>query len=801
MANKQGLKPDELYKVCDPDRFDFETTDALASTTALLGQDRVLEALDFSLGIDQDGYNLFALGPPGIGKHQVIRQYLDKRSEDETTPDDWCYVNNFEDERKPFALRLPAGVGAKLCEHLDQLIEELRVAIPAAFDSEEYRSRKDAIESSIRQVQQNAIDGLKEEAEKVGLTVVNTETGIAISPTRDGKPLSNDEFGELPEEEKGEIQVAVEKLQGELELAMAEVPRQLKAARKRIRQLNRQTAGFSTGPLIDDLRETYAELPQVISFLNGVHEDIADNVSVLRGTEDGNKDDASGESAAPHFADVVDRYRINLLVDHAESSGSPVIYEDQPSFQSLLGRIEQIAHMGALLTDFTLIKGGALHRANGGYLILDARNVLMRPMAWEALKRALRAKEIRIESPGESMGMATTIVLEPEPIPLNVRLILIGDRELYYTLCAADPDMRDLFKVPADFEEAIERSEQNMAHYAQLIGGLVQTHKTRPITKAGVARLVEHSSRLAGDSERLSLSIDGLRDILHEADYWAKAGEKDNIDRDGVQHAIDAQIRRSDRLHRRMHESIVRGTILLDTEGEKCGQVNGLSVLQLGNYAFGRPTRITARVRLGRGQLLDIEREVDLGGPLHSKGVLILSGYLGAHYAKDYPLALAASLVFEQSYGGVDGDSASSAELYALLSALSDIPIRQSLAVTGSVNQAGEVQAVGGVNEKIEGFYEVCLSRGLQGDQGVLIPQSNVKDLMLRHEVVAAVEEGEFNIYPVKNIDQGMELLTGITAGERNARGQFPATTINKRVEDRLSGFARQWQKFGGTRD
>ena len=801
MPKKQGLKPDELYRVCDPERFAFETTEALESTSELLGQDRVLEALEFSLGIDQDGYNLFALGPPGIGKHQVIRRYLDKRAKDEAVPDDWCYVNNFDDERTPVALRLPPGVGVKLVEHLDQLIEELRVAIPAAFDSDEYRKRKDTIESSIRQVQQDAVDRLQKDAEKVGLTIINTETGIAISPMRDGKPLSNDAFNELLDEEKEAIQAHVTVLQAELEVAMADIPRQVKEARKRVRQLNRQTAGFSTGPLIDDLRATYAELPQVVSFLNGVHEDIADNVSALRGSEESNKEDDGGDTSAPHFADVVDRYRVNLLVDHTESTGSPVIYEDQPSFQSLIGRIEQVAHMGSLLTDFTLIKGGALHRANGGYLILDARNVLMRPMAWEALKRALRAKEVRIESAGDSLGMATTIVLEPEPVPLSVRLILIGDRELYYTLCAADPDMRDLFKVPADFEEAIERNEQNMKHYAQLVGGLVQAHRTRPVTKGGVARLVEHSSRLAGDGERLSLSIDGLRDILHESDYWAKRADKDTIDHEGVQHAIDAQIRRNDRLHRRMHESIVRGTILLDTEGEKCGQVNGLSVLQLGNYAFGRPTRITARVRLGNGQLLDIEREVDLGGPLHSKGVLIISGYLGSRYAQNYPLALAASLVFEQSYGGVDGDSASSAELYALLSALSDVPIRQSLAVTGSVNQLGEVQAVGGVNEKIEGFYEVCLSRGLQGDQGVLIPQSNVKDLMLRHEVVAAVARGEFNIYPVKNIDQGMELLTGLAAGQRNAQGQFPAATINRRVEDRLASFARKWQQFGRARD
>jgi len=491
---------------------------------------------------------------------------------------------------------------------------------------------------------------------------------------------------------------------------------------------------------------------------------------------------------------------VNVLVDHSESKGAPVVYEDHPTYNNLIGRIEHIAHMGALVTDFNLIKPGALHRANGGYLILDARQLLLQPYAWDGLKRALRSREVRIESLSQVLSLVSTVSLEPEPIPLDVKVVLIGERLLYYLLYQLDPDFGELFKVEADFNEEIPRTPENNLLYARLIGTIARKEGLRPFDRGAVARVIEHSARMADDAEKLSIHLLSTADLLREADYWAGVAGNGVVTADDVQRAIDAQIHRADRLRELVQEEIKRGTILIDTTGERVGQVNGLSVIQLGNFAFGRPNRITARVRLGKGEVVDIEREVELGGPIHSKGVLILSGFLGARYAAERPLSLSASLVFEQSYSGVEGDSASLAELCALLSSLAEVPIRQSLAVTGSVNQHGEVQAIGGVNEKIEGFFDVCKTRGLTGEQGVIIPATNVQHLMLRQDVIEAVKAGQFHIYPVQTVDQGIELLTGIPAGERDEEGNFPEGSINQLVEARLIELAEKQRAFAAPR-
>jgi lon-related putative ATP-dependent protease len=493
----------------------------------------------------------------------------------------------------------------------------------------------------------------------------------------------------------------------------------------------------------------------------------------------------------------VRRYQVNVIVDHSGATGAPVIYEDHPTAQNLVGRIEHMAQMGALITDFNLIKAGALHRANGGYLILEARKVLLQPFAWEELKRALSSEEIRVEVLGQTLSLISTVSLEPEPIPLDVKVVLLGERLLYYTLSQLDPDFAELFKVAADFEDQMDRTSENHLLYARMIATMVRQEGLRPFDRQAVARVIEQSARIAGDAERLSTHVQSIADLLREADYWAGEAQRGVVSAADVQRAIDAQIYRSDRVRERLQEEIQRGTILIDSQGAKVGQVNGLSVITLGQFAFGRPSRITARVRLGRGEVVDIEREVALGGPIHSKGVLILSSYLGARYAMDRPLSLSASLVFEQSYSGVEGDSASSAELYALLSALADLPIKQGLAVTGSVNQYGQVQAIGGVNEKIEGFFDVCRAQGLTGEQGVLIPASNVKHLMLRPDVVAAVAAGQFRVYAVETIDQGIEVLTGVPAGERDAQGEFPAGSVNQRVEARLIALSEKRLAFG----
>jgi lon-related putative ATP-dependent protease len=493
------------------------------------------------------------------------------------------------------------------------------------------------------------------------------------------------------------------------------------------------------------------------------------------------------------------RYRVNLLVDNEDTDGAPVIFEDNPNYQNLVGQVEQIAQMGALLTDFNLIQPGALHEANGGYLVLEARKLLTQPYAWEGLKRALRNDEIQIESPGQALGLIRTVTLEPEAIPLDVKIVIVGERLLYYLLDALDPDMDRLFKVMADFDEQIERDGENEASYADLIARMVADEDLRSFTREAVAQVMDRSTRLVSDTEKLSGEIERVRDLVQEAHYWAGQDGSDTVTDDHVQQAVDAQIRRADRMRERIQESIERETIYIDVDGEATGQVNGLAYLRAGGFSFGKPNRITARTRLGKGEIVDIEREAALGGPLHSKGVLILSGFLQGRYAQEYPLSLSASLVFEQTYGGIDGDSASSAELYALLSALADAPLEQNLAVTGSVNQHGIVQPIGGVNEKIEGFFDVCEERGLTGDQGVLIPASNTDQLMLRPDVVAAAEAGDFHVYPVETIDQGIELLTGVEAGQRDEQGTFPEGTLNARVEARLREYADRRRQFALT--
>jgi lon-related putative ATP-dependent protease len=546
--------------------------------------------------------------------------------------------------------------------------------------------------------------------------------------------------------------------------------------------------------LIDELRKKYLDLPGVIAFLRDVQEDITENVDEFLAPPEHPLAALIGAASPPASKGtaLLRRYQVNVLVDHSDKRGAPVVLEVHPTYQNLVGQVEYISHLGALSTDFTLIRPGALHRANGGYLLLDAHKLLMQPYAWEALKRSLQTSQIRIESLGQMLSLVSTVSLEPQPVALNVKVILVGERLLYYLLCAYDSEFSELFKVAADFEEQIDRNAETDLLYARWVGTVARKEDLLPFDQGAVGRLIEQCSRMAGDAHKVVTRRRALADLLREADYLAREGAQSVVRAEHVQRAIDAQIHRADRIRKRLQEETLQGTILIDTQGERIGQVNGIAVMELGESSFGHPSRITARVRLGKGEVIDIEREVELSGPIHSKGVLILSGFLAARYAVDQPLSLSASLVFEQSYGAVEGDSASSAELYALLSALSDLPLRQSLAVTGSVNQHGQTQAIGGVNEKIEGFFDLCKARGLTGTQGVVIPASNVRHLMLRHDVVEAVRNRQFQIFAVDTIDQGMEILTGVPAGERGADGKFPEGSVNARVEARLIGFAQK---------
>jgi lon-related putative ATP-dependent protease len=796
------LPPEFLYRRCDPAQFDFATTAELPDIDAPFGQERAVAALAFGIGIKSEGFNLFALGPDGTGKSALVRRLLGEQAAKEATPPDWCYVNNFQDPHKPKALCLPPGRAAAFAKDLLGLIEDLRIAIAAAFEGEEYRTRKQVIEGEFKEKNEQAFGAIQEKAEANHVALIRTPVGLALAPVKDGEVVGPDDFKKLPEAEQAEFKAVMERLQTDMEDTIKQVPRWEKEQRARIRELDREVTSYAAGHLIEELDKRYADIPDAVAHMEAVRADVIDNVQHFLAPPDG---EGEGEERLPaairksmgHGAHMK-RYQANVLVASDGTGGAPVVFEDHPTQPNLIGRIEHLAQFGALVTDFTLLKPGALHRANGGYLVVDARRLLMQPFAWEDLKRALRSKELRIEAPGQTWGLASTITLEPQAIPLSVKVVLLGDPMLYYLLSNHDPEFSELFKVAADFDWRAERSEENAKGYALLAASLLRKEGLLPFDRGAVARIVEHGSRITGDAEKLSTHLSGMADLMREACHWASSEGAKLVSPPYVQKAIEAQEYRRDRVRENIQEEIRRGTYLIDVDGAIVGQVNGLAVFELGNFSFGRPSRITCRVRLGKGEVVDIEREVTLGGPLHSKGVLILSSFLSSRYALDQPLSLSASLVFEQSYGGVDGDSASSAELYALLSALAEAPIDQALAVTGSVNQMGEVQAIGGANEKIEGFFDTCKAKGLTGRQGVLIPATNVKHLMLRHDIVQACAEGRFRIFPVSTIDQGIELLTGLPAGELDDKGEFPIGSLNRRVAHRLATFTAKTLELSG---
>jgi predicted ATP-dependent protease len=838
-----ALPADALRRRCAPDALPFDTTADLDAARHVVGQERAVEALSFGMGMARDGYNVFALGPSGTGRRAVVRRLVRERAADEDPAGDWCYVNDFDDERTPRALAFPAGRGCTFERDLDQFIEDVKTALPAAFESEEYQTRQQMVQEDVREEQEEALEDLQRRARAEDIALMRTPQGFAFAPIRQGEVVSPEDLEAMPEEEREAVQEKIEEFQEELQRILRQVPQRQREGRRRIEALNREMAGYAIDDLLDDLKASYEDLPDVVDHLDAVRDDIVDNVEALvnasqqqqqggggQGQQQGGgglqallaqAGGGGGRQGPGQLGDAVwRRYRANVLVDHQDAEGAPVVFEDNPSYQNLVGEVEKIAQMGALITDFNLITPGALHRANGGYLVLDARKLLTQPFAWEGLKRALQAGEIVIESPREALGLISTVTLEPEAIPLDVKIVLLGEPRLYYLLTALDPDMADLFKVMADFDDRTdrdldgdadgdadgeadgdadgdaERENAGTTRYAEMLATLIHEEDLRAFDRTGVARVIDRAARLVSDTEKLTTRRRDLRDLLCEADYHAAQDDADVVSARHVQAAIDAQIRRADRLRERIHEAIARDTLLIDTDGTAVGQVNGLSVLMQSDFAFGRPNRITARVRLGSGEIVDIERETALGGALHSKGVLILSGFVAGRYARTRPLSLNASLVFEQSYGGVDGDSASSAELYALLSAIADVPLRQGLAVTGSVNQHGVVQPIGGVNEKIEGFFDVCAQDGLTGEQGVLIPAQNVKHLMLRDDVVEAVEAGAFHVYPVATIDEGIELLTGLDAGEADADGAFPEGTFNRQVADALRRLAEQRKAY-----
>lgn len=786
-SGPEALAPEAAYRAVDPASLGFDTTESAKPLTNGMGQERAIDAIAFGTGIAHDGYNLFAFGETGVGRHRLLCASLTEQAGRMPAPADWCYVNNFADHQKPEAISLPPGMARTFSADMENFVENLHVAIPAAFDSDDYRERRQSIEAETNENQETAFQALHDQATKAGAALVRTPMGFAIAPVANGKVIEPAVFQALPDDQQEKIRNTVSELEKKLEDVVRRIPGWRKDLAEKIHELNRDVTAFAASHLIEVLKQQYRLLPETVDWLERVRSDIVDNAELFwrAATE------TDGSQMPMEFVESpYERYRVNVVVDNQGASHAPVVTASHPTFSKLFGRIEHQARFGNLVTDYRMIRGGALHKANGGFLVVDVRDLLMQPMAWEKLKRVLKTRRLEIESIGEAMGYSGLTTLEPETIPLDVKVVLVGDRMLYYMMSSLDPDVGRLFKVAVDFDESFERTGESEKLFARFIAGLVAAHDVRPMEAAGVARLIEHASRVIEDSGRLSLDVGLIRALILEADYVASQARHPTISRSDIAEAIEARRRRVDRIHQRSIESVMREISLIETTGKVVGQINGLSVISLGELSFGKPSRITANVRLGRGEVIDIERQVDLGGPLHSKGVMILTAFLGEKFAQARPLALSASLVFEQSYGGVDGDSASAAELLALLSALSRHPIRQGLAITGSVNQKGQIQAIGGVNEKIEGYFDICRERGLRGRPGVIIPKANVQHLMLRDDVVAAIRKDSFRIYPIEHIEEGVELAMGMPAGIAGADGAYPSGTIYRLVSLRLDRFA-----------
>jgi lon-related putative ATP-dependent protease len=798
------LSVEQLRHQFDPAQFDFKSTEELPAYEGIIGQERALRAISFGINIKSQGYHMYALGPVGTGKKTIIRKYLETHAETKPVPDDWLYVNNFNDSDTPKVIRLPAGKGKKFRGDLDQLVEELKTEVPKAFESSEYQKERQDSKQLFNQRSQELFAKLEEKVKKAGFRLLQGPDGIGIVAVVEGEALTAEKMEELDEATLAEIQKREKQLEEEVHNTMRQAQELHKEAKLKMLEIDRKAVAFAIDHFLDELKETYKEFESVVAFLVEVRAFLLKHVNSFKQL----KKMAEASPEQQQFLAMLqeqqvtfDEYRANLLVDNSTTKGAPVVYEKNPTAANLLGRVEYVGRFGALVTNFRMIKNGALHKANGGYLLLDAFELLTKPLAWETLKRALKNGEVVIESLEKTLGFMTTRTLEPEPIPLDIKVIIVGDPFLYYLLYNLDQDFPELFKVKADFDFRTPWTEESGKLYAHFIGNICREEGLKHFSPDGVSRVIEYSARLAAHQKKLITVFGDVVDIIRQASFWAEQADKDLVAASEVKKAIDEKIFRSNRIEKIIQEMIEEETILIDTTGSVVGQVNGISVLPLGDYSFGKPSRITARTYVGSKGILNIDRETELGGPIHNKGSMILAGYLGGRYAEDIPLAFSASITFEQLYEGVEGDSASSSELYALLSSLSGYPIRQDLAVTGSVNQRGEVQAIGGANEKIEGFFAVCKTKGLTGTQGVIIPTSNVKHLMLHDEVVEAVQGGKFHIYAVSTIDEGIALLSGKDAGEKMDDGFYPEGTVNWAVQQKIWELASKVRAFSSNEE
>lgn len=793
---QRRLPPDQTAARCPADIFAFQTTAEVKPLTGhMIGQPRATRAIEFGLQVKEGGYNLYLSGPAGTGKTTFATAQARRAAAQEDRPRDWCYVHNFQQPDQPCALSLPPGRGRLFQREMAELLEDIRAAITRTFESDDYDRRRREVVTEFERRIEAVWKEVEQEARQEGFALQRTPTGIVTIPlTREGRPMAQEEYMRLPQQVQQEMQGRMRAVQTRMSAAMRRVQTTEKEARQALKELEQESGLYAVGHLIGQLKEQYEGEQGVQAYLDEVQQDVLSHLQVFLGDgadEDGQRRPGRG---LPELS--LSRYAVNLLVDHSETKGAPVVVEANPTYNNLVGRVEYKAAFGTMVTEHTMIKCGALHQANGGYLILQVSDLLQSPLSWQALVRCLKTGQVRIEHPGEYQGLLPTASLKPAPIPLKVKVILIGSPMLYSLLHAHDEDFRKLFKVQADFDSSMPRNEENLAQYAGFVCSFCTNEDVPHLEPAAMARMVDYSSRLAGHQKKLSTRFHEIVEVVREAGAWARLEGRSRVSAADVERALEERAYRANLLEEKIQEMIADGTILVDVDGEAPGQVNGLAVLGLGHYTFGKPGRITARTFVGDDGVINIEREVDMSGRIHAKGVLVLSGFLGGRFGGRRPLPLSASIGFEQLYEEVDGDSAASAELYALLTSLAGVGIRQGIAVTGSVNQNGEIQPIGGVNEKIEGFYAVCKLKGLTGKQGVMIPVQNVPNLMLRPEVHKAVAAGKFHIWAVSTIDEGLEILTGIEAGERRSDGSFAPGTVNGLVEARLQEMAESLKDF-----
>jgi lon-related putative ATP-dependent protease len=784
------LSASELAASCDPELLHFRTTSQLKPLETIIGQDRAMRAIKLGLGMGSFGYNLFVAGSPGTGKKTLIRSLVERMAKERETPDDIFYVNNFEHPERPRAIHVPPGVANSFREDMASLISTLREEVPKAFKSEDFDERRNHIIKRFHQRRGALMDDVQKTAKEKGLTVKAAGSQIVTVPVVNGQELSVEQFEELPDELKETIQKHQVKLSETIQEAYRQIREVQLDTQARLKDLDRTVALIATGHYLDELRTRYREYGEILKYLDGLQHDIVDNISDFLDDEEDEEKHRPPHPVPELAGEPLRRYMVNVIVDNSHQEGAPVITETHPSYRNLIGYAEREARMGTLYTDFTMIRAGSILAANRGFLILDLADLLTTPLAWDSLKRVLQDGEVNIQDPGEQYGVVGTLGLRPHPVRVDLKVIVLGSSELYNLLFAADEDFGKLFKIKAEFDTVMKMDEGHVEQYARFVKTLCDKENLKHFEREAVAALIEHSSRMVSDRTRLTLRFSDVADLIREANYWAGQNGNGYVAREDVKKAIAEKIYRSNLFEEKVQEMIDEGSVLIQTSGDAVGQLNGLSVFQIGDYSFGKPTRLTAQVSVGEKGIVNIEREARMSGSIHDKGVLILSGYLHGKYGQKEPLGLNASICFEQSYSGVEGDSASSAELYAILSRLADAPIKQSIAVTGSINQYGVIQPIGGVNEKIEGFFQTCKAEGLTGEQGVMIPHQNVQNLMLREEVVDAVSKGRFHIYQIRNVDEGIEILTGVPSGEPDQEGAYPKGTIHYRVQKRLDEMA-----------